>query len=432
VINPAILFIFNMHKTLLFSLIPLFLSACVAKDYFRSDISDIPCLADRNDSCSHANLVQTNHENYTLGFVEIDDQGQFYDSRQVDALLKTLKNTHQAQNVYIYVHGWHHNADANDSSIGRFKTILKDTQQHHPDSQVTGIYIGWRGETLDLPGLRLLTFMDRKLVSEEVGRNALLDFLLQVESAVKTPENQDNHLVAIGHSLGASVLYNALFPTLLMRLDQPEDNSLRKGYGDLVVLINPAFEATRYTTLRNAAQRYAQQFQFSTQQSPLLIIATAANDTITKLDFSLSRQWTTLFEKHRVLLDKDLTLQTPLSEWELDTTSVGHFDPYITHRLKTNAPLSSDYQCSANPNWLNLAITRQPAPGIGWDSGDDTFLPALFTDSSHLQITHLQNSAAYDPYWVVQTDGSIFPNHGFITQKNFWCFINQVVEQGVD
>ncbi|WP_347986644.1 hypothetical protein [Methylomonas sp. AM2-LC] len=421
-------------KIISLGLIAVFLlSACVSKQHFRTDISAIPCQVNSQQNCLHANLIQNEDDAFTLGFVEIDDQGQFYDNRQVETLIKTLKNQTQAQYVTLYVHGWHHNADADDSSISRFKTLLTDTKRRHPQLSVTGIYIGWRGETLTLPGLRALTFADRKLVSEEVGRNALLDFLLQVETAVKVQGNAENRLITIGHSLGASVTFNALYPILLQHLLQPEDNSVRKGFGDLVVLINPAFEATRYTTLRHAAQRYAQQFQFSPQQNPLLVVATSANDLITKLDFSLSRQVTTLFEQHRMLDNHTQELQAPLSEWELDTTSIGHFHPFITHRLQTHAALTDQYHCSTSTGWLNLAVERQTTTlATGWDTGDNISQPALFTDSSQLQVSHLQNSTNYDPYWVVQTDSSIFPTHGFITQPNFWCFIDQLVEQAVD
>jgi hypothetical protein len=134
-----------------------------------------------------------------------------------------------------------------------------------------------------------------------------------------------------------------------------------------------------------------------------------------------------------MLNNNELDLHAPLSEWELDTTSIGHFNPFITHRLQTHSPLREEHHCSASHGWLNLAVERQTAIlASGWDTGDNVTQPALFTDSSLLQVRHLQNSANYDPYWVVQTDSSIFPNHGFITQPNFWCFIDQVVEQAVD
>ncbi len=418
-----------------------FLSACTSKDYFRTDITDIPCLPDISNACVSANLIQNTEEDYTLGFVEIDDQGQFYDGRQAVSLIKTLKSQQQPQYVIVYVHGWHHNAKADDFAIKRFKEILKQTKHRNPAFKVTGIYVGWRGETLSLPWLRSITFWDRKLVSEEVGRNSLLDFLLQVETAVKGEGESNNILLTVGHSLGASVIFNALHQVLLQRLVQPENNSLRMGFGNLVVLINPAFEAIRYNTIRDAAQRYSREFQFSERQKPLLVIATSESDNITKLDFSVSRLFSTAFETHRKILSEDQTATSEaLSEWDLDNTAIGHFSPFITHRLQAGQALGNDYECAAENGWLNTAVNRrkelqssknEPSSGEGWDTGDNNQAPALLADSTKMELSHLQNSAAYDPYWVVRTDTSIFPSHGFIAQRHFWCFIDVAIKQAV-
>jgi hypothetical protein len=424
----------SMSKKLL--VLPfLLLSACTSNHYYRTEISDTPCQVNQTNSCISANLVENKTDNYRFGFVEIDDQGQFYDQRQVESLLKNLKTETQPQYVTIFVHGWHHNANETDYNLKRFKDILKDSKARNPNHAVTGVYIGWRGETIDLPWLKLLSFWDRKSVSEEVGRNSLLDLLLQIESIIKTPANSDNKLLTIGHSLGASVIFNALHPLLLQRLNQPADSSLRHGFGDMVVLVNPAFEAIRYVAIRDAAQRHSRQFQFSDKQKPLMIIATAESDNTTKLAFSWGRKISTVFEEHRLYstLNTDLSEQW-LSEWDLDTTAIGHFNPYITHKLQAETS-SEDYQCTANPGWLETAVQRQKqsqsakgshSTGLGW-----TIQNTLQTDVIKLQLSHLQQSAANDPYWVLQTDANIFPNHGFISQKHFWCFVDLTMTQAV-
>ena len=428
----------NRYVIVLF-LIILF-PACATNDYFRTDISETPCITGQTQTCKAAHLIVNNADNYQLGFVEIDDQGQFYDRRQADFLVKTLKNQQQAQYVMVYAHGWHHNAVESDFGLQRFKGMLKEAKSNHPRQQVTGIYIGWRGETLTLPILRLLSFWDRKAVTEEVGRNALLDFLLQVETAVKDQGHPDNTLLTVGHSLGASVIFNALHPVLLQRLTQPENNSLRHSYGDLVVLINPAFEAIRYATLRDAAQRYAREFQFSEQQKPLLIIATSAADNVTKRDFSWSRIFSTLFEAHRTIPADIDNSDAELSEWALDTTALGHFEQYITHHLHANDILTKDYTCSAAPDWQKSAVDRRKreqslahiaTTGEGWNTGDGKTIPSLLADTAKLQFSHEQNSTAFDPYWVVQTDNSIFPSHGFIAQKHFWCFVDLAITDAI-
>lgn len=126
-----------------------------------------------------------------------------------------------------------------------------------------------------------------------------------------------------------------------------------------------------------------------------------------------------------------------LSEWELDTTSVGHFSQFITHRLQVNKAAGADSSCATNPGWLNAAAARQQLQANNgkqqtsqdWSSGDGQQLTTLFTEAANMQLQHLNNSATYDPYWVIQTDKIILPNHGFVNQKLLWCFIDLTINE---
>ena len=403
------------HLLLIGSSVLTILSACTTQDYYRTQITDTPCEL----NCDKANLIKQTDNDFTLGFVELDDQGQFYDHGQVDALIKLLKNEHEPQYITIYIHGWHHNASDNDFNVRRFKESLKELKKGNPSYKVTGIYVGWRGETLSIPLLRMLTFWDRKEVSEEVGRNALLDFLLRIESAVKPNSLSRNRLLTIGHSLGASVLFNALHQVLLQRLVQPENAEPRIGFGDLVVLINPALEAMRFATLKDAAVRFSHDFGFSHQQKPLLLIATSEADTTTKNTFAISRKFTTVFEKHHPLSAtqyESITEET-LSEWELDNTAIGHFEQFITHRLETDSPAGEDYNCSAPPGWLTTAMSQK--------SKANSSLAPIAT----MQLHPLNHFDSYNPYWIIRTNKNILPSHGFVNQKLLWCFMDLTINE---
>jgi hypothetical protein len=72
---------------------------CFQEGYYRIKVTNVPCVS----NCDTANLVQHLEDDYTLGFVELDDQGQFYDRGQVEALIKWLKNEKQPQYVTIFV-----------------------------------------------------------------------------------------------------------------------------------------------------------------------------------------------------------------------------------------------------------------------------------------------------------------------------------------
>ena len=78
--------------------------------------------------------------------------------------------------------------------------------------KVVGVYIGWRGESIDIRGVNNLTYWDRKAVAEQVGRGGVTEFLLKLEKALRNPETELNKNVFLvtGHSFGGAVVLSAL------------------------------------------------------------------------------------------------------------------------------------------------------------------------------------------------------------------------------
>ena len=73
---------------------------------------------------------------YYLSVVEFDDQGWFADRRQMEALLALLKKIEQDNKekqtnnhvlIYVYAHGWKHNASACDNNVVCFSRLLERT-----------------------------------------------------------------------------------------------------------------------------------------------------------------------------------------------------------------------------------------------------------------------------------------------------------------
>ncbi|MGZ5000001.1 MAG: hypothetical protein ACXV7F_06845 [Methylomonas sp.] len=412
--------IFGMNRWLLAVLV--LMSGCTPRDYFRTSIGTTPCRVESGADCASASLLLDEKDGYALGFVEFDDNGRFYDPRQADALISWLSDRRQPQYVAVYAHGWHHNANDADNNVRRFKESLRDIKRRNPQYRVVGVYLGWRGETLDLPWLRALTFWGRKAVSETLGRHQLLDFLLRVETVVKHDAGQGNRLLTIGHSLGALVIFNALQPVWLQRLSQSDGE--HAGFGDLVVLVNPAFEARRFAALRATVQQSGAINRFPGSQNPLLVIASSEVDGITKTAFTWTRAVPALFENA-----PDMTAAAGLqevSEWDLGITAVGHFQSFITHRLEATNPLTAaDESCpvGSEADVSGLADPRLVA-GPAWTVGGDS----VWRFASGMQLRHLADKPANDPVWVIQTDKYILPNHGFMNQKPFWCFVERMVE----
>jgi hypothetical protein len=164
-VPPVYRAMYKISLLLLLSLV-----GCGPQDYYRTQIDLSPCISNARQDCREASLVADAENDYSLGFVEFDDEGRFYDARQANAILDWLRHADQPQYVVLFTHGWHHNASETDFNVRRFKDSLKGIKQRHPGYRVVGLYLGWRGETVNTPYLRMLTFWNRRAASERLGR----------------------------------------------------------------------------------------------------------------------------------------------------------------------------------------------------------------------------------------------------------------------
>ncbi len=100
---------------------------------------------------------------YYLSFVEFDDQGWFADRTQMEALFELLKTLEEKNDghtlIYVYAHGWKHNASACDNNVVCFSRLLERTdlveqiQEKYVSGKdrrnVVGVYLDWRGLPFD-------------------------------------------------------------------------------------------------------------------------------------------------------------------------------------------------------------------------------------------------------------------------------------------
>ena len=91
-------------------------------------------------------------------------------------------------------------------------------------------------------------------------------------------------------------------------------------FGDMIVLLNPAFEASRYTPLHRIVTNPNRQFR--RYQAPVLVSVTSTADLATRWAFRAGRFLNTLFEK----------AASPEESTAIKNT-MGHVDLYITHKL---------------------------------------------------------------------------------------------------
>ncbi len=405
---------------------------CTPNKIYRSDYSI--CTVTVEDSCDQHSIQLHNergNNEYTLGFVEVDDKGQLRDRAQMQAILDNyyVAAANDSLLINVFVHGWQHDASPGDTNIASFSESLNKLSQIETDlaklqnrspRKVAGIFVGWRGKSIPIPGLNLITFWDRKNTALNVGYMGISELFLKLEeiSNVRNSWNPPikSRLIIMGHSFGGQAVYSATSQILASRfIDSRENKAVQdtaKGFGDLVVLLNPAFEALRYAPLYDLSSARCSYFP---EQRPRLAILTSETDYATKIAFPAGRFFSTIFETHntieREFCGGTLKRQLTLDEGPADRTTVGHFDPLISHTLVSvpNAePLSIDIYDNVENIW-----------------GEQTAGDAITYGRTILE--HLDRTAPRNPYLNIRVDTDLIPDHGGIWGDEVQEFIRLLV-----
>lgn len=398
------------------------------------------------------------HEHYDLLFVEFDDQGWMQgalnqrrpgDKDHLDMLFEDLERTYrrlgaegQGISLVVFVHGWHHNADVMDQNVHAFRRLLREIaiSEDNPVSggqkmRVVGLYIGWRGESVTIPLLSELTFWERKNTAERVAQGAvqeLLQWLDLFRDRRRDSKNRRNvRMLTIGHSFGGLVAFEAMSGEFLRNTVRFKGNEAKPSdafvsrLGDLVVIVNPAFEGARYEPLRAASLRMR---GLERNQLPVLVVATSRADWATGIAFPLARIFNTALESQ------------PGEEWTATVKAVGHNTRYITHELEL---------CEAGDQSCRETCGAPPAAPRG--SGEDK-LKAL-ADLEYAHMSRLardgiaggkgspyrqylcggmelrstgQHYPDHNPFWVIRTTKDVMRDHGDIFNPNFVAFVRQM------
>jgi hypothetical protein len=418
------------------SVVVVALTACTPNVAYRTDYK--PCVSSQPlAECATAALQEYAATDdaelqYALGFVEFDEQGQLYDRGQMQAVLDYVSRVaaHDDLLMTVFVHGWHHLARPGDGNIESFRESLamlsrlerSDARANRrKPRKIIGIYVGWRGESVPVELLNVLTFYERKNVAQKVGHGGVTELFARLEEIRDTRQSMGgsgdvaNRLVIVGHSFGGAVVFSALSQILMERFVDTRGPAgiagTVRGFGDLVILINPAFEAMQFGALSDMANARGSYFP---EQAPVLAILTSEADYATKYAFWVGRALSTSLDKHRTVnrLNRGSGKEQEIDQGEADRNTVGHFEPYITHRLDPD-------------NSLQAAEMLKVLDSVRGGWADDA--PGKDIRFRGSVLRHLDKSAARNPYLNIEVDKKIIPGHNEIYDPRVLDFLANLI-----
>jgi hypothetical protein len=420
-------------------------AACTAHRALRPVAEGIPTsIADIQSDPAHRAAVAARSleqhrggpEPFDLAVIEMDDQGWLWNPRQLRLAIETAEAAAGSSGalIVVFFHGWKNNADVCNLNLACFRQALAELAswaQHtrppgEPARRVIGIYPAWRGLSITFP--KNFSFWGRKETAHRVGRAAAADVVAEFDALQqRLPAGNRTRLVFIGHSFGAAVLYEASASVIRHSLvtatstaapsgcrpDRPEVRTIR-SVGDLMVLVNPAFEASLYHDIDVRTHWFD---RYSRLQTPVLMTVSSKGDLATRTFFPIGRWVSTLGQRTRGPDQRDALGQT-----------IGNYEPFITHDL------------ALLPDRQGTATGPRPACGCPVAFGKSKAVheppPAADPCQIHLGASREYGSLALtkrdgvsddNPFAVVATDTSVITDHTGIFTAPFFEFLVRYV-----
>lgn len=442
------------------------LSACAPLQQYRTNYE--PCVSHTSlasGKCESHALQQyqdafDSERGYTLGFIEFDDQGLLFDRKQMNAVLDEINAKASEQDLLIvaFVHGWKHSAAPKDDNIKTFRDVLLGLSEaesrisavtNERRREIVGVYLGWRGGSITTPLLKELTFWDRKETAHKVGQVGMTEVLTRLERIKQDRDSMVAHggrgacprgcahsremdtvvrdssrtrFIVVGHSFGGAVVYAALSQVLetgfIHTVGPPGAVTDVAGFGNLVVLINPAFEALLFAPMSDMSTERGSYFA---SQLPVLAVLTSEADNATKWVFPIGRSFSTFFEKERYTSrwNPMTGREEIIDEEKANITALGHFEPYWTHFLRA----SKRHEDTVAKQGAAESVRQFFQAGEAWR--EDKPGSKIPFNGSTLERT--RSSAGRNPYLVVSVDDELITGHNDISDPRMIEFIKQLI-----
>jgi hypothetical protein len=227
-------------------------------------------------------------------------------------------------------------------------------------------------------------------------------------------------MVTIGHSFGGAALYSTIGHVLSERYSSSRmysPDGVIEGFGNLVVLLNPAFEASRYTSIFELSQNSCT--EFSDKQLPRLVILSSKADYAVGFIFQIGQFFNAIFEEHRNTVVTHCVNgninEHQLKQFRADINGVGHYRPFLTHNLSAEENAKS-FSSSSHEGKIDLSGIWSKQIRAGQVSFNNTLL------------TSRNIAMPFNPYLNIYTDEKIMGGHNDIWTDEVLDFLNEIIK----
>ncbi|MGB7492567.1 MAG: hypothetical protein WBN62_19750, partial [Thermoanaerobaculia bacterium] len=376
------------------------------------------------------------HADYSLAFIEFDDQGELWSPSQLDSALAHIERLNSGPGValVVFVHGWNNDASpredqADKGSIYQYRKFLtrleEDIEQRFPGIgiPVMGVYLGWRGRVSNVPLIREASFYNRRGAAERIAGASATEAIYRILTTMRV--NPNSRSVLIGHSFGSMILERALAQAAISALlASPEQELIFPA--DLVVLLNPAGSASQTKQMvdilaRNRLKTYRVDKRGNRYERPLIVSFTSQTDKATSLFFPIGMSVKAMNKKFRKYGQEYCS---PISKQQhLYTHTAGHTSALHSHEVTVGPKRppgdsedlgESDRSSPANYRAEYDPETQQMA--LSFDGEEHRFSirrkPWVLNDT---------------PYWIMQVPSELIPNHSAILTEDTFRLMETIL-----
>lgn len=440
----------------------LWLAGCAHNVAYRTaPPSATPCQETGAQSCRSAvrHPLRAGADAAYITYVEFDDQGALHDRARTTQALAQLREraSRRPTLLLLFAHGWKHNARVGDANVRDFQALLVKLRanlaaQKDP-RQVEGVYLSWRGLSARWEPAKELSFWRRKATAHRVGTDGAIEVIAELSAIRAQPlaGGKRHALVIAGHSFGGAVVYNATEHLLMRELVEAQqcieptrdptgprlkivpfasadvvslDGSslppqpckrVPSSVADMVLLVNPAFENTRFDPL----EARSRQALFAPGQMPVFAVFMSEKDWATRYFFPAGRFFSTLANDYTA------------GQRKRDTFALGHLEEKWTHTLdvppRTRQLLGIRGLTSVKALGQIAAAIRPDFPG--WDNYACGLSDRWSLDGVELARyrDNPNTPDPYSPYMVVRVKGKLIEDHNAIWGEAFNGFVENLV-----